>query len=578
MRFLRVKMDELRVVAEEVPEQYRKLAGRGLTSRLVFDEVPPTAHPLGPKAKLFIAPGAVAGTAAPSSGRVSVGGKSPLTWGIKEANAGTPVAQSLARLGIKAIIVEGEPMDGRYWMLKVTKDGTELMPAGDLVGKGLYEAYAALKERFPTAGFIACGPGAERRLATAGVCFNDTEGRPSRYSGRGGLGAVMAAKGLKFIVVDGAGTQPVAPLDEELFHKGIAKLREAILTHGVTKPGGTLNSYGTAALINALNEAGGLPTRNFSSGRFEGAARVSGEHMADVIHERGGHGTTGHACHPGCIIKCSNIYPRPDGTELVSCVEYESDWALGPNCGIDDLDAIAEMIWHCNDLGIDTIEMGVTIGVAMEAGLLKFGDAKGALALFDEIRKGTALGHILGQGAAFTGRAFGVIRVPTVKGQGMPAYEPRAVKGVGTTYITSPMGADHTAGYAVAPEILSVGGKADPLSAEGKADLSKAFQDTTAWLDMSGYCLFIAFPILDIASGFEGAVESVNAVLGTDFKVSDVASFGGQIVGWEREFNRRAGMTAAHNRPPEFMRYEKLPPHNTVYDVPDEELDRIAGV
>ncbi len=577
MRFLRVKMDELKVVTEEVPEQYRKLAGRGLTSRLILDEVPPTAHPLGPKAKLFIAPGALAGTSAPSSGRVSVGGKSPLTWGIKEANAGTPVAQSLGRLGIKALIVEGEPKDGKYYILKVTKDGTEFLPAGDLVGKGLYEAYGELKKSFPTAGFIACGPSAERKLATAGVCFNDTEGRPSRYAGRGGLGAVMAAKGLKFIVVDGTGTQPVAPANAELFHKGTEKLREAILTHGVTKPGGTLNSYGTAALINALNEAGGLPTRNFSSGRFEGAAKVSGEHLADVIHQRGGEGMTGHGCHPGCLIKCSNIYSKPDGKEHVSCVEYESDWALGPNCGIDDLDAIAEMIWQCNDLGIDTIELGVTIGVAMEAGLLKFGDAKGAVALFDEIRMGTALGHILGQGAAFTGRAFGVVRVPTVKGQGMPAYEPRAVKGIGMTYITSPMGADHTAGYSVAVEILSVGGKADPLAVEGKGALSKAFQETTAYIDTSGYCLFIAFPILDIASGFEGMIESVNAVLGTEFTGADVTKFGAEVLSWEREFNRLAGMTSAHNRPPEFMRYEKLPPHNNVYDVPDEELDKIAG-
>ncbi|MHB0884846.1 MAG: aldehyde ferredoxin oxidoreductase family protein [Bacillota bacterium] len=577
MKFLRVKMDELKVITEEVPEKYQKLAGRGLTSRLICDEVPATCHPLGPKAKLFIAPGAVTGTSAPSSARVSVGGKSPLTWGIKEANAGTPVAQYLARLGIKAIIVEGEPKEAGYWTLKVAKDSAKLEPAGDLVGKGLYEAYDALKKAHQGAGFIACGPAAERKLAMSGVCFSDTDGRPSRYSGRGGLGAVMAAKGIKFIVVDPAWTSPVVAENRELFKTGQTKLADAILTHPLSKPGGTLNTYGTAALINALNEAGGLPTRNFSVGRFEGAAKISGERLAEVVKERGGAGLMGQGCYPGCTIKCSNVYPKPDGTELVSCIEYESDWALGANCGIDDLDAIAQMIWHCNDLGIDTIEAGVTIGVAMEAGLLKFGDAQGALALFEEIRKGSALGHILGQGAAFTGRAFGVVRVPTVKGQGMPAYEPRAVKGIGTTYITSPMGADHTAGYTIAPEILSVGGKADPLSIEGKPALSKAFQDTTAFIDMTGYCLFIAFPILDIPSGFEGMVETVNAVLGTDFAIGDVAKFGAEIMSWERQFNRAAGMTSAHDRPPEFMRYEPLPPHNTVWDVPDDELDKIAG-
>ncbi|MBW6464536.1 MAG: aldehyde ferredoxin oxidoreductase C-terminal domain-containing protein, partial [Firmicutes bacterium] len=364
------------------------------------------------------------------------------------------------------------------------------------------------------------------------------------------------------------------PVDEEMLRAGQKKLAEAILEHDLTKRGGSLSSYGTAVLINILNEAGGLPTNNFRYGEFEGARKISGEALAEAAKKRGGAGTMGHRCHPGCIINCSNVYANEDGSEHVSSVEYESIWALGANCGIDNLDHVAELVWLCNDLGIDTIEAGCTIGVAMEAGLAEFGDGEAAIRMLKEIYNRTPLGHILGQGTQFTGEAYGVTRIPTVKRQGMPAYEPRAVKGIGVTYITSPMGADHTAGYTINPEILDVGGKADPLSPKNKVKLSKAFQDTTAFIcDAAGYCLFIAFPILDIPSGFEGAIETVNGMLGTSYTSDDVNRIGDEILRLERDFNMRAGIGKEADRPPEFMRYEKLPPHNQVWDIPDEELD-----
>lgn len=574
--FVRVNMTDRTVKFEEVPEKYKIMGGRWLTSSLISDEVPATCHPLGPNNKLIFAPGIVTGTAAPCSGRISVGGKSPLTGGIKEANAGTPAAQSLAKMGIKAIIIEGQPKEkDSFFILRLNKDGGSLEPAGDLVGIGLYEFAKRIREKFGNVDFIATGPTGEKRMAMSGVCFNDKDGRPCRYAGRGGLGAVMGAKGLKAIIIDDTGAPGVNIADQDLFKTGQRKLVEALREHGVTKPGGTLNTYGTAALINVLNEAGGLPTRNFSAGRFEGANKIAGETIAEIIKQRNGNGTTGHPCHPGCIIQCGNVWARTDGSEHVSCLEYESVWALGANCGIDDIDAVAELVWICNDSGLDTIEAGVTLGVAMEAGLIKFGDAQGAIDLLKECAKGTPLGHIIGNGAAFTGRAFGVTRVPTVKGQGMPAYEPRAVKGVGITYMTSTMGADHTAGYTVAPEILSVGGKVDPLVSGGKAELSRNFQATTAFLDSTGYCLFISFAILDIPTGFEGMVETCNGVLGTKWTADDVTSIGKEILKIERAFNEAAGFTKAHDRPPEFMRYEPLPPHNHVYDVPDEELDKV---
>jgi len=213
----------------------------------------------------------------------------------------------------------------------------------------------------------------------------------------------------------------------------------------------------------------------------------------------------------------------------------------------------------------------------MDAGLLSFGDWEGAIRLLDEeVRKGTPLGHIIGNGAAFTGKAFGWHRVPGVKGQNMPAYEPRAIKGIGITYAISTMGADHTSGYTIAPEILGVGGKVDQFDVN-KAELARNFQYTTAFIDTTGHCLFIAFAILDIPSGFEGMVEESAGILGADWTPDDVARIGKEILDRELAFNRAAGFTKADDRLPEFMKYEKLPPHNVVWDVPDEVLDAVFG-
>ncbi len=575
-KILRINMTDLTATYEDIPEKWAKWAGRGLTSAIVFDEVDPTCHPLGPNNKLVIAPGWVSGTpAAPSNGRTSFGGKSPLTGTIKESNAGGLSSQKIAKLGIAAIIIEGQPKDGKWYYLFINKDGVKFEDASDLLGKGMEEVDRIMWERYDhKPAVIGIGPVGEILAANAGISVNDPENNPGRYAGRGGLGAVMGARHVKAIVVDDKGGPGVEIKNMALFKQGRKKLTNAILAHDLTKQGGGLNAYGTDVLMNIINEAGGLPTRNFSSGQFEGAAKISGEMIAEMVEKRKA-GMTGHACHPGCVIQCSNIYPGPDGSIIASPIEYETAFALGANCGIDDLDFVAKMTKECNDLGLDTIEMGNTIAVAMDGGLLEFGDKEGALALFDEIRNRTPLGRILANGVEATAQMFGVHRVPTVKGQSMPAYEPRAIKGIGFTYATSTMGADHTSGYTIAPEIAGVGGKVDPMTYEGKADLSLAFQATTAFIDSSGYCLFIAFPILDIAEGFEGMVESVAGVMGWDLKAEDVVELGKEVLKMERLFNERAGFTNLDDRLPEFMRYEPLPPHNVVWDVPDEELDKV---
>jgi aldehyde:ferredoxin oxidoreductase len=574
-KILRVDMTDLTTKLEDMPKKYKNMGGRWLTSSIICDEVDPMCHPLGPNNKLVLAPGIVTGTAASTSARISVGGKSPLTGTIKESNAGTKFSPMLAKLGIKAIVVEGEPQDGKWHLLEINKDGARLVPADDLAGKGAYETTDTLIEKYGKAGVCCIGPAGEMKMAMAGVCFNDQKDRASRYSGRGGLGAVMGAKGLKAIVVDDKGAPGVTITNKALFDEGREKLTEALQTHDITKPEGALNTYGTAVLINILNEAGGLPTRNFSSGRFEGAAKIAGEAIFEGNKERLGKELYNHACSPGCIIQCSNTWHKPDGTEHVSCQEYESVWAFGANCGIDDLDVTGELIRLCNDIGLDTIEAGGTVAIAMDAGVIPFGDGQGAINLLEEARKGSPLGRVIGNGAAVTGKAFGVVRVPAVKGQNMPAYSPRAVKGIGVTYATSTMGADHTAGYTIAPEILSVGGEEDALSVEKKGELSRNFQAATAFIDSTGHCLFIAFAILDIAEGFEGVVDECNGVLGTDWTMDDVDRIGKEIIGKERAFNEAAGFTKAHDRVPEFMKYEKLPPHNTVWDVSDEMLDSV---
>jgi len=582
MRILRIDMASRTARLEPVKEAYSRLGGRGLTSTIVHDEVPPTCHPLGPNNKLVFSPGIVTGTNAPTSARISAGGKSPLTGTIKESNAGSAWGPDLASLGIKALVVEGQPKEkGKYWMARLSWDGAkrepkvEFLPADEYVGKDLYEVFPKLFQRFGKVNIAGIGVAGEYRYGNAGIVFNDLKDRPTRYAGRGGLGALMGSKGLKFIILDAKGAPGVEIADKALFEQGRKKLTEALRSHDITKPKGGLNTYGTAVLINILNEAGGLPTRNFSSGRFEGAAKIAGEAIFEGNKKRLGKEVYNHACSPGCIIQCSNSWFNEDGSEAASCVEYESDWSLGANCGIDDLDAIAQMVKLCNAYGLDTIETGTTIAVAMEAGLAKFGDGKRAIELVQEIGKGTPLGRILGNGTETAARVLGVLRSPTVKGQSMPAYDPRAVKGIGITYATTTMGADHTAGYTIGPEILSVGGKADPMSPEGKADLSRGFQATTAFLDSTGHCLFIAFAILDIASGFEGMIDEVNAVLGTKYTGEDAARLGAEILKKERAFNQGAGFTSAHDRLPEFMKLEPLPPHNTVFDVPDEALDSV---
>lgn len=565
--FYRVNMANLKVT-KEGGDQYAGLGGRALSSRIVSKEVDASAHALGAGNKLIVAPGLLSGTGAPNAGRMSLGAKSPLTGTIKESNVGGAMGHKLGRLGVQGIIIEGLPAKGGSYVLKVTGDGLAVENMPELQGLNIYDTVAKLQAKFGKAAIGCIGTAGENRMASACIGFTDMEGEPTRQAGRGGLGAVMASKGLKAIVVDDSGTKPVAFADETAFRAGAKKLSEALLKHPVTSQ--TLPTYGTDALVNVLSEAGGLPTRNFTEGRFEGANNIGGETLNETCAKRGG--KTGHGCSPGCIIRCSNIYKDEDGKVLTGGFEYETCWALGANLGIDNLDQIALMNRLCDDYGVDTIEMGVTLGVAIEAGLAKFGDGQAAIDLIHEVGKATPLGRILGSGAAVTGKTFGISHVAVVKGQGLPAYDPRAVKGIGVTYATTTMGADHTAGYSVTANILGVGGKVDPLKPEGQVDLSRNLQIATAFVDSTALCLFVAFAILDIPSGLEGIVEMCNARFGWKKTLDDYIEMGKQCLRDERAFNLAAGICDGADDLPDFFRTEKLPPHNTVFDVSKEDL------
>ncbi len=571
---IRVDMAKGTVSTEELPKEYAQMGGRGLTSAIVSHEVPPLCHPLGPSNKLVVAPGLLSGTTCANSGRLSVGAKSPLTGGIKESNVGGNAALKLGRLGIAGIVVEKQPPEGKWYYLLVNKDGARLLPADDLKGLKNYDLATRLHEKHgEKVGIISIGPAGEMKLSAASVAVTSTQGKPARHAGRGGMGAVMGSKGLKAIVVDDKEAPGVSYADHEAFKEAARVFRDALKAHAVTKPGGGLAVYGTNVLTNVINEAGAYPTRNFTEGRFEGAPKISGETMHDIIKERGG--STTHAGCSTCIIQCSNVYVDKDRNYVTSGFEYETIWANGANCGIDDLDAIAQIDRLCDEYGLDTIEMGCAIAVAMHAGVKAFGDAAGAIELLHEVGKGTPLGRILGNGAAVTGQAFGVSHVPVVKRQGLPAYDPRAIKGIGVTYATSPMGADHTSGYAVATNIMRVGGFVDPLKPEGQVDLSRNLQIATAAIDATGLCVFVAFAIMDIPSGMEAIPKMLNARFGWNFTLDDFTEYGKQILRLERKFNESAGFTSVDDRLPEFFSTEPLPPHNAVFDVPPAELDKV---
>jgi len=558
-KVIEIDVTTRRITTLEVPEPQRCLGGRALTSALVSAEVPPSSHPLSADNMLVVAPGLLAGTALSSANRLSAGAKSPLTGGIKESNSGGVVAYKLGRLGIRALKIKGslrvgEPLAG----ILVTSQGVSFVELEHLRGKGTYESARLLRKQFgPKAGLMLIGPAGEMRLCAACINITDPEGEPCRNLGRGGLGAVMGSKGIKALIVDDQGAAVTQTPEAKAIVK---KFSAALKEHPVT--GEKFAKYGTCMTLLNVNGLGGLPTRNFTQGSFEKAEQIGAETLHDTLESRGG--TVAHGCMPGCVIRCSNKYVSERGEPVVGSLDYETICLLGSNIGVDSLDDVATLNWICNDIGVDTMETGAGLGVLAEAGVWKYGDASQAQALIEQIRAGTPLGRLLASGCVACGRAYGVERIPAVKGQGMAAYDPRAIKGMGLTYALSPMGADHTAGNAI---VLSV----DHLDAGAQFEPVRDLHLKTVVLDSLGLCIFTGRVTLERTELVE---EMCSALLDWKVSFSELLNLGRQWLTQEREFNRRAGFTDAQDRLPPFMYTEKLAPNDSVFNVPDRDLER----
>ncbi len=567
-KLLRVNLSNLTATTEEVPEAYRKFGGRGLNACILEKEVPPTCDPLGMENKLIWSPGIMGGTTAPCSGRLSVGAKSPMTKGVKEANVGGAMAQKLARLGFTTVIFEGKAKEPT--IVKINKTGVSFSSAASLAGLGCYAIIEKLKDEHGDKVCIGCiGPAGDMHLTASSIMFT-TPDFHIRVAARGGLGAVMGSKNLKSVIVDDTGCSAIQIKDPQRMKENVAALSKGVLgTHFLEG----LRHLGTPQIVMITQTAGALPTKNFSMGQFDKAESISGEYMEEMLKKRANSETV-HACMNGCIISCSNVYTDKDGKFVVASIEYETIALVGSNCLIGDLDMIARINRACNDAGVDTMDVGSALAMAMEGGLLQWGDGEAALKLVQEINAGTENGRMIGSGVKITGEKLGVKRIPQVKGQALSAYDPRILKGTGVTFATSPMGADHTAGIVLPGPHHP---KYSPVESTGQAPESRFMQQWMAAIDTLGYCMMIGMTFMEERhKGLEhNMVGCLSAVTGEEYPDTYITELGQAVLEIERRFNKAAGFTKNDDRLPQFFSEEKFGPGQFIFDVPEEEIDSV---
>ncbi|SHO51655.1 aldehyde ferredoxin oxidoreductase C-terminal domain-containing protein [Desulfopila aestuarii] len=553
------------VTGKAVKEQYDSreflLGGRTLSSYLVSKEVPADCDPFGKSNKLFFCNGALAGTTVSSANRLSVGGKSPLTGGIKESNAGGIVGLRMAQHGLRCIILEDMPSRDSSWKIVViSKDKTELIDGSFLVGKGVYEKSELLNEKFGAkAGCITIGPAGENLLFASGLACSDPHGVCSRYAGRGGLGAVMGSKRIIAMVIMNDGEEKPQYTDQQAFRDASKKIINLLKENPVSS---LFTKYGTAAMVDICQAVKVLPTRNFTSGTMVDAEKINAQTMYDTIKARGGAGLTQHACMNPCAIQCSNVYPNEKGELLCSPIEYETMALMGSNLCLKNLDTIAEMNRIANDAGVDTLDVGAAIGVALEAGVAEFGDDKAIIGLMNEVLDITPMGRILASGCKVAAQVFGVQHAPHVLGQALPAYEPRGTKGMAMTYLSSPMGGDHTFGFTLRDE-------EDPITKEGKVALSKKFQVIGSRMDAMGTCNFVRYSVRNDMSPL---LNLIKAYYDVEISSTEFDDFVKDTLRREHQFNTDAGITAADHRLSET--FYSTPQKDTLekMDITDEEV------
>lgn len=521
-------------------------AGRYFIAKTLVDAGVATVDPLGPENPLIFSAGPFAGTNFSNANRISVGCKSPLTGGIKESNAGGTFAFAMGQLEIAGFTLHGASDD--WVVIRIPKEGEITFDdATPYLGKGNVEAARLLHEKYGDKVSVGlCGPVGEYGGLMAGIAFSDTDNRPTRISARGGVGAVMGAKKVKAIVVDKL--KMPSFVDRK-------KLMGAVREYGAMldkEPAvQALKERGTALVGDLTNHLGALPTRNFSLGRAAEPGepfKLGGDYIRELNMSRGG--DPSHACMPGCQIKCSNVYVDAEGTEIASPIEYETLGLMGTNCGLTDPDDLARLNAVANDLGIDTIEIGATLGVLMDVGQADFGDVAFMANALDDIARGTERGRLLAQGTARVGAHFGAKRVPAIKGQAISAYDPRVIEVTGVSMMTTAQGADHTTGNN--PTFECAGASIADLARE-----SINLQVLCAAADSLGLCLF-GRSVTNVQQDF--VIGALNDALGTALDGGFFRALGKETLVLERAFNRAAGFTEADDALPAFFMQEALPP------------------
>ena len=522
-------------------------AGRYLIAKMLNEMGVAGVDPLTPENPLIFSAGPFAGSNWSNANRTSVGCKSPLTGGIKEANAGGSFGLAMGHAHLAGFTLHGAAAD--WTVIRITKDGNITFDSGtEYLGLGTFECARRLHAKYGKKVSLAlCGPVAEYQGLLAGISFSDTDSRPSRLAARGGVGAVMGMKKVKAIVLD---------LDRlPTFHD-----RKKVL-QGVKQYGALLKAdeaikmfqdYGTAAMADYTNLVGGLPVNNFTAGRQvdpqTAVMKMGGDYIRQQNLARGGNTT--HACMPGCLIECSNVYVDADGVEIVSPVEYETLGLMGTNCGLSDPDDLARLNWQANDLGIDTIETGATMGVLLDAGLAPFGDMPFLNSVMDELRAGTPQGRLWAGGTARVGEHYHVHRTPVIKKQAISAYDPRVIEVTGISMMMTAQGADHTTGNA--PKFDCTGKSLDEL-----VKVSLDTQVMCAAQDSLGLCVF-GRSVTNAHTDF--ITTTINDALGTSLPMSFFQDLGRATLRLEAQFNSAAGFTEADDELPEFFYTEALQP------------------
>jgi len=531
---------EVKPFPDELKRQY--LGGRGVGARLVTDMVDPKADPLSAANVLVLATGPLTGTGVPAGSRYEVTTKSPLNGTLASANSGGMFGWKMKKAGFDAVVVKGKADKPVY--ISFNEGSAEIRDASAIWGMTTGEATDALLEDVgdPKAKVACIGPAGELQSRIAAIINDKT-----RAAGRAGTGAVMGSKNLKAIVA--SGQLQVATANKSELEKVKDETRKKIEENGICQG---LHAYGTAVLINIINENYILPVRNFQSAHFPEAEKVSGETLAETILKRA------QGCY-SCIIQCGRL-TEVDGVEGEG-PEYESDWALGPDCGISDLKMITKANYLCNELGLDTISTGTTIACAMEMSEkgyiteeIRFGDAEKMLQLVREMGYRKGFGADLADGSYRFAEKYGHPELSmSVKKQELPAYDPRGLQGHGLAYATSLRGGCHVYGYMIAPEVLGAPEKLDPYTNEGKAEWTKTFQDFTAAIDAAGICLFSSF-----ALGADDYAALVSAVTGISVDAAEFIRIGERIWNLQKLFNIRAGFTKADDTLPERLLKEPL--------------------